>query len=112
MPMRLWVVDQLPEQVPDWVPKLNAIDNLLRAPVRVTLTGALPPFTSGEMSFELSVTNMRALLSALNERFPGIGEVIEEDTAVAIDGVIHEIIYTQALPPGCEVFFIPRLESG
>ncbi|GEM_PF-201485 len=100
------------DQVPQWVPKLNAIDKLLRAPVRVTLTGALPPFTSGEMSFELPVTNMRGLLSALNERFPGIGEVIEEDTAVAIDGVIHEIIYTQVLPPGCEVFFIPRLESG
>lgn len=108
MPLRSWVADQ----VPQWVPKLNAIDNLLRSPVRVTLTGALPPFTSGEMSFELPVTNMRGLLSALNERFPGIGEVIEEDTAVAIDGVIHEIIYTQVLPPGCEVFFIPRLESG
>jgi hypothetical protein len=82
------------------------------APVRVTLTGALPPFTSGEMTFELSVTSMRGLLSALNEQFPGIGEVLEEDTAVAIDGVISEVVYTQVLTPGCEVFFIPRLESG
>lgn len=106
------MVDQVPEQVPDWVPRLNAIDKLLRTPVRVTLTGALPPFTSGEISFELSVTNMRELLRALNDQFPGIGEVIESDTAVAIDGVIHEIVYTQVLPPGCEVFFIPRLESG
>jgi sulfur-carrier protein len=106
------VPDRVPESVPEWVPKLNAIDNLLRAPVRVTLTGAMPPFTSGEMSFELSVTNMRGLLRALNDRFPGIGEVLEEDTAVAIDGVIHEVVYTQVLPPGCEVFFIPRLESG
>lgn len=82
------------------------------APVRVTLTGALPPYTDSELTLELSVSNMRGVLRALNERFPGIGEVLEEDTAVAIDGVIHEIIYTQPLPPGCEVFFIPRLESG
>lgn len=106
------MVDQVPEKAPDWVPKLNAIDNFLRKPVRVTLTGALPPFTNGEMTFELPVTSMRGLLSTLDERFPGIGEVIESDTAVAIDGVIHEIVYTQVLPPGCEVFFIPRLESG
>lgn len=82
------------------------------APVRVTLTGALPPFTDGEQTFELQVSNMRGLLRALDQQFPGLAEVLEEDTAVAIDGVIREVVYTQVLAPGCEVFFIPRLESG
>jgi len=112
MPMRWWVSDEGPEGVPTWVPKFTALETLMRRPVRVTLTGAFPPFTTGEMTFELSVTNMRGLLRALNEQMPGIGEVLEEDTAVAIDGVIHEVVYTQILAPGCEVFFIPRLESG
>lgn len=101
--MRLWV----PDPVPESVSKTGG-----NAPVRVTLTGALPPYTDGEVTLDLSVGTMRGVLRALNERYPGIGEVLEEDTAVAIDGVIHEIIYTQPLAPGCEVFFIPRLESG
>lgn len=82
------------------------------APVRVTLTGALPPFTDGEMTFELQVATMRELLRVLDERFPGLGDALEQDTAVAINGVIHEVVYTQVLSPGFEVFFIPRLESG
>lgn len=82
------------------------------APVQVTLTGAFRPFTDGEVRMALHVDTMRGLLSAIDKQYPGLGEVLEEDTAVAIDGVIHEIVYTQTLTPGCEVFFIPRLESG
>lgn len=82
------------------------------APVKVTLTGAFPPFTSSEQTFELHVASMRALLRAIDQKYPGLGDVLEGDTAVAIDGVIHEIVYTQVLAPGAEVYFIPRLESG
>ena len=81
-------------------------------PVKVTLTGAFKPFTDGEVRMTLHVDTMRGLLRAIDKRYPGLGEVLEEDTAVAIDGVIHEIVYTHPLAPGCEVFFIPRLESG
>lgn len=105
----------MPEVMPEGTSKTaieTAPETTPIAPVRVTLTGALPPHTSGELTLELNVSTMRGLLRELNERYPGIEEVLEEDTAVAIDGVIHEIIYTQPLPPGCEVFFIPRLESG
>lgn len=86
--------------------------NFGNSPVQVTLTGAFRPFTDGEVRMALQVGTMRALLSAIDKQYPGLGEVLEEDTAVAIDGVIHEIVYTQPLKPGCEVFFIPRLESG
>lgn len=81
-------------------------------PVKVTLTGAFPPHTKGEVVFELHVSTMRALLSAIDKQYPGLADVLEGDTAVAINGVIHEIVYTQPLAPGCDVYFIPRLESG
>ena len=83
-----------------------------RAPVYVTLTGAFEPYTQRELKLELDVSNMRGLLRAIDQAYPGLAEVLEQDTAVAIDGVIHEIVYTQLLPPGCEVYFIARLESG
>ncbi len=82
------------------------------APVKVTLTGAFKPFTQGGETFELHVRTIRGLLRELDQLYPGLGEVLEEDTAIAIDGVIHEVVYTHPLRPGAEVYFIPRLESG
>jgi sulfur-carrier protein len=80
--------------------------------VTVTLTGAFEPFTSGEKVLELHVSNVRALLREIDRCYPGLAAVLEQDSAVAIDGVIHEIVYTQTLAPGAQVYFIPRLESG
>lgn len=80
--------------------------------VNVTLTGAFVPWTEGGETFEFQVSTLRDVLRELDRLYPGIGRVLEEDTAVAINGVIHEIIYTQVLQPGSEVFFIPKIESG
>ena len=87
-------------------------DGAVRAPVKVTLTGSFEPFTTGEQVLELDVSTVRALLRELDRRYPGLAAVLETDSAVAIDGVIHEIVYTHQLEPGAEVYFIPRLESG
>lgn len=84
----------------------------LSAPVRVTLTGDFEPFTRAGEVYELRVDTVRGLLRALDERHPGLAALLEEESAVAIDGVIHEVVYTHRLAPGCEVYFIPRLESG
>lgn len=81
-------------------------------PVKVTLIGVFEPFTDGEQTFEVSATTVRALLREIDQRYPGLAAVLEEDSAVAIDGVIHEIVYTHTLAPGAQVYFIPRLESG
>jgi hypothetical protein len=48
----------------------------------------------------------------MEERFPGLGEYLEEETSVAIDGEIHETAYFQPLRDGCEVFFLPKIEAG
>lgn len=83
-----------------------------KTPVRVTLGGAFRPWTEGGETFEFEPGTLKSILRELDRKFPGLGHVLEEDTAVAIDGVIHEIIYTQPLSPGCDVYFIPRIESG
>jgi len=98
--------------VPKDVQKLYEMYGVKTAPVTVTLTGAFEPFTKGGETFELHVKTMRGLLRALDEQYPGLGHLLEEESAVAVDGVINEIVYTQVLSPGSSVFFIPRLESG
>lgn len=87
-------------------------DGAMAKPVRVTLTGTFEPFTRGEETFEVQAANVRALLREIDRRYRGLAAVLEENSAVAIDGVIHEIVYTQTLAPGSEVYFIPKLESG
>ena len=82
-------------------------------PARVVLTtGFSQRYTGGVKEFAIEAATMRGVLKAMDVRFPGLGEILEEETSVAIDGEIHEVVYTQPIRPGCEVFFIPRIEGG
>ena len=62
--------------------------------------------------FEIQARTVRGVIRAMDELFPGLGEHLEEETSIAIDGVIHEVVYTQVIRAGGEVFFIPRIEGG
>ena len=81
--------------------------------VRVVLsTGVSMERTAGETEFDIEAKNLRGVIRAMDERFPGLGEFLEEETTVAIDGEIHETAYFQALRDGCEVYFLPKIEAG
>ena len=83
------------------------------APARVVLTsGFSQRYTNGVKEFAIHAHNLRAVLKAMDALYPGLGEILEEETSVAIDGDLHEVVYTQPVRPGCEVFFIPRIEGG
>lgn len=70
-------------------------------------------YTGGRRDFEIEARNMRDVIRALDKMYPGIGEHLETETTVAIDGQIHdEPGYFQKLRDGSEVFFIPKLEGG
>lgn len=82
-------------------------------PARVVLTtGFSQRYTGGVKEFAVEAGTLRGVLKAMDARFPGLGEILEEETSVAIDGEIHEVVYAQPIRPGCEVFFIPRIEGG
>jgi hypothetical protein len=81
--------------------------------VRVMLTGGFSRrYTNGVREFAVQARTVRGVIRAMDELFPGLGEHLEEETSIAIDGVIHEVVYTQVIRPGGEVFFIPRIEGG
>jgi sulfur-carrier protein len=82
-------------------------------PARVVFTGDFSNrYTGGVKEFEIEAKNLRTIIKALDERYPGLGEHLEKETTVAIDGEIHDITYYQPVPPGCEIFFIPKIEGG
>ena len=65
-----------------------------------------------EREFAIAATSLRGVIREMDRRFPGLGETLEEETTVAIDGALHEVGYFQELRPGAEVFFIPKIEGG
>ncbi len=82
-------------------------------PARVRLTaGFSRRYTAGVREFEIEAKNLRGVLREMDRLYPGLGERLEEETTVAIDGVLHEVGYFQPIPEGSEVFFIPKLEGG
>jgi molybdopterin synthase sulfur carrier subunit len=83
------------------------------APARVVFTtGFARRYTGGISEFTVEAKNLRGILREMDRLFPGLGETLQEETTVAIDGAIHETGYFQQVPPGAEVFFIPKIEGG
>ena len=87
---------------------------MVAAPARVVLIGGLGNYyTGGVNEFEIEAKTLHDIIRALDERYPGLGDyLIEEESAVAIDGEIHQIGYYHPVRPGCEIFFIPSIEGG
>jgi molybdopterin converting factor small subunit len=80
---------------------------------RVVFTGDFGDrYTGGVKQFEVEAKNLRGVIRKLDELYPGLGERLERETTVAIDGEIHEVVYRQPVRPGCEIFFIPKIEGG
>jgi molybdopterin converting factor small subunit len=69
-------------------------------------------YTGGVKEFAIEASNLRGIIKALDERYPGLGERLEKETSVAIDGEIREVGYGQPVRPGCEICFIPKIEGG
>ena len=85
---------------------------MVRAPARVVLVGGVADrCTGGATEFQIEAKTLYDIIKALDERYPGLGEYLEE-ASVAIDGDIHEVVYHHPLRPGCEIYFIPKIEGG
>ena len=84
-------------------------------PVRVHVVftdGFSHQYTDGVKEFDLDVRHVRDVIRQLDERFPGLGEHLREETSVAVDGEIHENVQFQPVREDSEVFFIPKFEGG
>jgi sulfur-carrier protein len=82
-------------------------------PARVVFTsGFSARYTGGVREFEIEARNLRGVIKAMDTKFPGLGQTLEDETTVAIDGELFEIDFLAPVKPGAEVFFIPKIEGG
>ena len=83
---------------------------------QVEIPTRLLELTGGKTRVEVDAHTVRALLRALDERFPGLGEQLQATTAVAIDGEIIGQRLTdgmlERLEADSEVYFVPALAGG
>ena len=79
--------------------------------VHVVFPNHLLAVTGGEREVDVPASNVRELLEALEERFPGSRQALGK-SAVAIDGQIYQDAFLEPLEPGAEVFFMQRIEGG
>ena len=80
---------------------------------QVVLTNELGnQFAGGETKVEVQAKNVRQLIRALEERYPGMGLELEAGMAVAIDGEIYADPFMEPIGPDSEVYFLPRIGGG
>jgi molybdopterin converting factor small subunit len=68
--------------------------------------------TGGLDQVEVDADSVRGLIAALERQFPGLGEIVRTQMALAIDGEIHHDALAEPLSPDAEVVLIPRLVAG
>lgn len=81
--------------------------------VRVlTISADVRELAGGRDVFEVEAETVAGLISRLEAQFPGLGHLIEEKMALAIDGEIFQDAPGERLRPECEVVLIPRIAGG
>ena len=69
-------------------------------------------FADGVSQLEMDAADVRKLIQALDDRYPGLGQRLRTRTAVAIDGEIFQDPFLQTIRPDSEVYFLPAIEGG
>jgi molybdopterin synthase sulfur carrier subunit len=74
--------------------------------------------TGGTSSVDIDATNVRQIVEALDERFPGIrarlcvGDALSPALQVSIDGVVSTRGLAAKVKPKSEVHFVPAIGGG
>lgn len=80
--------------------------------VEVNLWSGLRRFTDGEVVVSVEAATVGEMLDALVKTYPGLGPVIEEGVAIAIDGEIFNGGRQKPVSSDNEIFLLQRLKGG
>jgi molybdopterin synthase sulfur carrier subunit len=78
----------------------------------VSISSKFRDLTGGLDGLDVDARSVRELLRLLEARFPGLGEMVEAEMSLAIDGEIHQDALMEPLGPSSEVVLIPRISGG
>ena len=81
-------------------------------PTVSSITQQVRDLTGGLDSFEVQADSVRGLIAELERRYPGLGMLVSEKMAIAIDGEINQDALGTSLDADSEVVLIPRIAGG
>ena len=77
-----------------------------------TISGRVADFTGGVSAFEVEARTVRGLIRELESRFPGLGEFVEREMALAIDGEVFQDALSAEIGKDSEIVLIPKIAGG
>lgn len=85
---------------------------------KVFIPAQMRELTSGVSELEVAGANLREIIAALDERFPGLADRVVHDgkiapgLAVSIDNEIASMGLLDKVGEDCEVHFVPAIAGG
>lgn len=80
--------------------------------LEVNLSSSLRDAVGGAASIQIEAENIRELLRKLVERHPRLQSQLDDGIAVSVNGEIFRDNQDLTIPPGAEVFLLPRIQGG
>jgi molybdopterin converting factor small subunit len=77
-----------------------------------SISSRVRDFTGGLDAFDVEARTVRGLIRELDQRFPGLGEFVEDGMAIAIDGEIFQDALSASLGETSEIVLIPKISGG
>jgi molybdopterin converting factor small subunit len=77
-----------------------------------SISARVADFTGGLSEFDVEARTIRALIRELDQRFPGLGEHVDDQMAVAIDGEVFQDDLGAPIGEGSEIVLIPKISGG
>lgn len=80
--------------------------------VKVSLWGSLADLADGQREVEVTASNLRELLQALEAHHPGLRPQLKRGVSVSINGRIYNDSWFEPITEDSEVVLLTRLEGG
>jgi sulfur-carrier protein len=80
--------------------------------IQVTLSGALKGAAGGKTVVEVEAANIQQMLARLGTDHPKLKPILEKGVSVSVNGQIYRDAWLQPIPPGSEVFILPKMAGG
>ncbi len=78
----------------------------------VEIPSALQAHCRGDRRAEIETGSVRAVVAALDQKYPGFRALLGEEIAVAIDGEILQDPWFEPVPAGSELHFLSAVSGG
>jgi molybdopterin converting factor small subunit len=79
---------------------------------RVVFPDHLLQYTGNTRELNVSASDFRELVQALDERYPGLRDILLEKSSVAIDGEISHDPFLEPISPDSDVHFLLKISGG